>query len=576
MINIDGRQFTVPDVYGTTEVINLGGTTLPGFNTLLIVGSARSGVPFNATGLTGADVIKAYTSVIEAKKFFGKSPLTDAMSYAKAGGAGVVYLLNAASLTRLAATIKDNVTTPADTMKLVPKKYGAAENDISLTIATASTVLTFTIIPPKNTKFLTANASTSSKNITLENVDGLEVGQTVLIASNGVSSPQSTTIAALNTTTRTITLADLPTSAFATSDYARIFQEDTDNQEIKVFDNTVAKIEDAINWINSGKILTATRETYAGILPTTLAKTYLQNVASATKATSPVATEAASGDFDNVASSIPKLFEEFTNYTGSRVRIVVPISSSATVHAVYRALAATLRGPDNQASIQVVVGPALGDILLAESNAAHPIKRAKALNSKDIIMVGCGIDDKAAYLSSSPMFAGMMSANSVRRNFTRDVISATKVEKFFGQSNKETETKNYLAAGVLVFGTGKNGFYIVQGINTYQNHATIWNSTDKASYLIQQIQIVDYVYEGYKEQMDVGVGNDDFDITSAIALGNKVLSKYVRDGYLQGGAYAPKIINAYREGNAIITEPQVTPIEATDFVGFILRVVIPN
>jgi len=575
-LTINGQTFDVPGVYGYTEVINQGGISLPAFNTLLIIGSARSGLPYNGAGLTGADVITAFTSVKDAKNLYGKSPLTDAMSTAKDAGAGVIYLLNAASLTRANAIIKDNATTPANTMKLTPKKYGATENDISVTIATVSTNVTFTIIPPKNTKYLTANALTTSKNYSVENVEGYEVGQTVLITSNATTTPQSTTITAIDATNNIITVNDLPTVAYATTDYARIFQEDTNNQDVKTFVSASTTIDDVINWINSNDTIIATRETYTGILPTTLAKTYLQNIPGATKGTSPVATETAGGDFDNVASSAPRLFEEFQNYTKSRIRIVVPVSSSAAVHAVYSTLAKTMRSMTNQASIQIVVGGALNDISLTSSDSNHPLSRVKALNNQDVILCGMDRNNIAAFISSAPYFAGMMSANSVKRNFTNDSVSASSVNKFFGNYNRDTETAVYIKAGVLVFGTGPDGYYVAEGVNTYQKHDTVWNSQDNASYLIQQVGIRDYAFESYRNQMKSGVGADGFDITAAVFLGNKILEKLVSDGYLQGGEYAPQIKDAYKEGNAIVTKPQITPIDSIDFIGFVMTLVIPD
>lgn len=570
-LSINGKTYTVPGVYGTVEVINLGSVTLPAFNNILVIGKAKKGIPYNATGKKGYEVIKAFTSLTAAREYYGGSELVTAIDYAKRGGAGVVYALNVCPLTNASATIQDNVGIPVNTFDIVPREdyFGAAGNDISITIATASSKPTITIIPPKLTKFLASNASISSKVITLENIEGLQIGQTILITDATASAPQSTSIIEIDTVNLTVTLNDLPTAAYAASGYARIYQENTDKQEVKTFESTVT-ITEIIAWINSGQILTADRKNYTGIVPTTLAKKNIQNITSATKGTSPTATETSGGDFDLLAGKMPVTIEEFQNYTSVRLRISAVITSNATVHAVYKTLAITLR--TNQNSIQTVVGAAKGDILLAESEAGHPIPRAKALNSADVIFAGMGIDSKAAYLTSAPLYAGMMSTSSVKRNFTNDSVNAMTVEKFFGESNKETDTKKYLAAGVLVFGSGKNGYYVIRGVNTYQNQDTIWNEQDKVSYLTQQMQIVDYVYEGYKQQMNEGVGADDFDETAARVKGLAVLQKYLDDKFITDR----KMLKVYREGNAIVTEPQIAPIEATDFIGFKLKVLITS
>jgi hypothetical protein len=304
-------------------------------------------------------------------------------------------------------------------------------------------------------------------------------------------------------------------------------------------------------------------------MPITLAKTFVQLANGITPGTSPIATETTGGSFDTFAASAPQLFEEFRNYVKIRPRILGLLSKTAGVHAVYKTLAQTLRTA--QASVLVVTGCDTGDVLLATSDAAHPIQRAKTLNSGDVVLAGMGIDYKAPYLSLAPQVAGMISANITRHNLTNDNISASSVEKTFGEFNRETETKVYLANGVLIVGTGMNGFYIVQGINTYQNQGTMWDQNTNTTYLIQQRQIVDYVYEAYKNEMEAGVGADDYGPQVAAQQGLVVLDQFIRSGDITDR----KMLDAYRQSNAVVTVPQITPAGLTDFVGFILKVVIP-
>lgn len=569
-LTLEGKTYTVPGVYGTVEIINLGSTALPVFNTLLIVAGAKKGVPYNKTGSKGYEVILPYTSLNTVKEYYGVSDISRAFEYAKKGGAGVVYCINAASLTNANATILDNAGIPVSAFDVYPRDnfYGAAGNDISITMSTANSLLTLTIIPPKLTKFLTTNASTTSPFITLGDVEGLAVGMAVKVYSNAIASaPDAVTIVSIDTVNNIVELSANPTAAFATSAYARLFAEDTDKQATYTFTAT-ATVTDVINWINGGNILTADRKTYTGVKPTTLAKIYLQNITSATKGTSPAATETGGGDFDLLAAAAPQLFEEMTNYTKQRVRLINVVSSTAAVHAVYKTLAVTERAAGK--SLQLILGCATGDILLADSNAAHPKARAKVLNSDDCILAGMGMDAKSPHLSFAPFFAGLMSTQSVKRNLTNDAVDAQSVEKTFGEFNKETATAGYLANGVLLIGTGKNGYYIIQGINTYQNQATIWNTDDKKSYLIQQRQIVDFVYEGYKNEMELGVGADGYSPRVASIQGGRILKKFQSDGFISDWT----IVNSYKEGNAVITEPQINPIDATDFVGFKLKVIV--
>ena len=568
-LTIGSKTWTVPGAYGTIEVINLGSVSLPAFNNIIFVGSSRRGLPSTSSATRKSyEFIKSFSSLADAQDFYGSSILTQAFQEAQIGGAGVINLVNVAPLTNGLATVKDNAGTPVTTFDIVPedKFFGSAGNDISLTISTASSNTTFTIIPPKLTKWLTAYASTTSTWLSPENVEGLAVNQAIKLWDNSASAPQATTIMEIDSTNLKIRIADLPTSAYAASAYARIFLEDTDHQEVATFAST-ASITDVISFINKGSTFNATRGVYTGAVPTTLTKTYFQTFTGATKGTSPVATDSASGSYDTFAASAGQWFATFTNYTGVRIRILGLLDSAAAEHLVYSGLALTLR-TNNQYSIQVVSGCALGDILL--SSGTDPITRAKALNSDDFILAGMGYDGKAAYLSLAPRFAGMMSANSVLHNFTNDSISATTVEYLLGASNVDVTAK-FLAAGVLVIGTGAN-FYIVQGINTWQNQATRWTSDGAHTYKIMQRQIVDYVYEGYKTQMNRVVGADGYGPAVASAQGLSILNKYERGGFITDY----KMVDAWRDGDAVLTKPNIVPAEETDFVGWILQVTVPN
>jgi hypothetical protein len=269
-----------------------------------------------------------------------------------------------------------------------------------------------------------------------------------------------------------------------------------------------------------------------------------------------------------LTGKIEQLLEEWTNATKARIRIVNLMWHGVTISELttWKGIATSLRSKNY--SIQLVVGAALGDILTSNTS---PITRAKTLSSDEIIYCGMGFDDKAAYLTLAPYVAGLLSAKSVKLNLTNDSVSATKVEKTFGNFNSE-EAELYIRAGVIILTTGKDGFYIAQGVNTYQGQSTSWNTNDNKTYLIQQRQIADFVYEGYLESMKPFVGNDSVDIANLSTIGLDILSKYNRDGFITNY----RMSGAYREGNAIITIPEFSPIATTDFVGFKMRILIPN
>jgi hypothetical protein len=574
-ITIGGITRKVPGAYGIIEFINEGGVIQPSFNNILFIGAAKKGLPYNASGKNGAEIIKAFTSTADAENYYGISDLTKAYGYAKAGGAGVAYFINASPLTSASATLKDTASTPVATMTVTPKDkfYGAAGNDISIAVGVATNDVTVTIIPPKLTKFLTANAASGAISVGLDNVAGLRTGQTILLNDIAAAAPESLVIAGINTDTNVVTFTTALSAAHTTANYARIFVEDTDNQEVKTFDKTSATFEDEVlAWINEGQILNATRSAaQTGELATAVTKVYLQNVTGATKGTSPDPTETASGDYDLCASALPKLIEKFSDFTGVRLRLFCLLNGNAAVHAVYKALTVTLRSVPNNVPIQLLTGCALGDIDKTASDSDHPINRAKALNTDDVILAGMGLDGYAAYLSLAPQVAGIMSANGVGRNLTNDIISAVTVEKHFGKYNQESETQSYLEAGVLIVKSGKNGSQIVQGVNTYQWHNSSFNSSDKKTYLIRYRQIMDYISEGYQTAQEVGVGSDNYTPDMARVIGLDYLSQFMGVLIDEYG-----IDKAYREGTAVFTVPRWHMTGTTDFVGIISRVDIKN
>lgn len=572
MITIDGKTRTVPSVYGSIKVINSGSKAIPPFNGLLIVGNARQGVPYNAG--KGYEVITAHSNLSDVRALYGDSDLSVAFAEAQKGGAGMVYLLNPAPLTKAGFTVKDTNVSPKSLFNLVPVSAGAPSNDIRLDVTNSGGVITITFTPVKDVHFLTADLDgTGSKTFSLDSLSGLAVGDVVKIADNDSVTYQSGTITDLDQINKRVIL-DTTITSVTQAKYARLFKQDLDNKKQKSWNATDAGLLNSIiSWINATGLFTVTRPSNFDGDITLINGTYadyLMKLPSATKGTSPVATETVGGDFDLCAGALPKLLEEFTSFTGGRIRVINLVSGVGAVHSTYLGLASTLR--TNQYSVVVVAGCNAGDINLQKNDNDYPIVRAKALNSDDFILAGMGLNDQPAYKSLAPQVAGMISANRIERNLTRDPINAVKVEYFFGEFNKESHTAPMLNAGVLIVETTKQGFVLSQAVNTYQKRDSIWNASDKKSYLIQQRQIVDYVYEGYKSAMETGVGSEGFTETVAVTIGLGTLDRFLADGVITDR----KIVEVTRVGNAIITKPAITPLDATDFVGFELQVEIPN
>ncbi len=566
-ITIDGRTYSVPGVYGTIEVINQGGVNLPLFNGLLIVGNAKQGIGYDAG--KGGEVIKSFSNIAEAAAFYGhSSPIVAAMAEAKKGGAGVIHTLCANALTRASANITDG-TNPLFTLR--PKTYGASGGDNKIAITVVSNDVTVQITKAFSV-YCAANVLVSDTVLTLESVEGLTVGDNVYLIDNTDTtegSPKKITL--IDTVNKKITVESTFGNACATAEYARIVRLETGSQLTKTFTKTASTfLNDLVNFIQGSNLFEVSSiSTTAVPANITSQGGLLALITGATKGTSPSGTLSATA----LTGKMQQLLEEWTNTTKSRIRLVNLVrngESITNVISAWKPVTSTLRQAGY--SIQIILGADSGAIANDITNSNNPAYIAKYnINSQDFILAAMGYDSKSADLTLAPYLAGMLSGNSVKKNLTYDPVGASVVEKTFGDYN-QTEAETYLKSGVIILKTGKNGFFIAQGINTYQNQATVWNQNDKATYLIQQRQLADFVFEGYKDQMEQSVGVDSVSVTTVAAFGLELLSKYAQNGFITDY----RIADAYQQGNAIYTVPEVVLAQTTDFIGFTLKVIIPN
>lgn len=547
------RTNGIPGGYANVSVINIGAATAPGFNALLIVGSARGGIPYDVG--TGDKAIKAFSSEADAIDYYGKSPLTDALGYAKNGGAGTVHLLNAANLTRAEIVLADAVA--ANTLKLVANKYGAAENDIKVTIATDGTDVTMTLTPPKDTIFLTADSGTTSKQLNVEHTANIAAGDTIYLVANNVATPQAMTVVAVDPDNKRIEVSAVATTDSTTAQYARIFKTDTSNEEVYTY-TTSTTVTDLIAEINSGNLFTASRESYSGNLPADQSAEYFQNLTSATPGTSPVATTSGDGDFDLVKAGLSQQLDEYENATGTQMRIISVVASEAAVHAVFAGLANERRAL--MKPVLIVVGTALADIDASTSASNYPAKRAENLNNDSVILCGMGINGDAGYQSFAPYFAGMIAASAPNSNLTNDSLSVASVEKTISSTNEVSLLKPLLAKGVVVPRYTNAGVVIARAISTLQENSTEWTLSN-TTFLIQQRQIVDYVLKAGLAVITVFSGTNAEVIDVRMAL-DQMLSTAVTQGLIVDYSFLP----GTKDGDTITVTPVVSPTVGVDFV----------
>ena len=386
-----------------------------------------------------------------------------------------------------------SVDTGQNALTFASRDYGAFVNDISLTIAASI----HTIIPPKNSTLLTADSGTG-KTVFVGDVSPYKVGDTLYITSNVYAAPVSKIIEAIDTDTKAITFTVAVAASALTTDYARIYQEDTDNEEVSVALTTPQLVT---TFYATSKYLSVAISAGITTMPVTKSKIYIQNMTSATKATSPAAT---TGDWQACADSFNRWNNEFALVNKVYMRVLGLTTTDADNHVAFADLAVAQRTLNKP--IAIVGGCELGDYALATSNADYPVKRSFALNSENFQLAGFGLDGYSAGLSLAGELFGIRLANNVAHNQTWDEIVASTVEKFYSQDDATYQTM--ITAGVVsILGTPA-GFKLSQGVSTYQDQTTTFNADSKKTYLIQNRDVADFDLRAMIELLETVNGTD--------------------------------------------------------------------
>jgi hypothetical protein len=443
-----------------------------------------------------------------------------------------------------------SVATGQNTLTYASKDYGAFVNDASLTIATS----VHTIIPPKNSTLLTTNSGTG-KTIFVGDVTlyQSQIGATVYITSNAYAAPVAKVIESVDTTNKSITFTTTIASSALTTDYARIFQEDTDNEEVSDTLDTAAKVT---SFYAASKNLSVAIAAGITTMPATLSKTYIQNLTSATKATSP-ATSA--GDWQNIADDFNRWNNEFALVNKVYLRVIGLTTSDASNHGAFSDLAVAQRAINKP--IAVIGGCELGNYALATSNSDHPIKRAIALNSENFQLAGFGLDGNSAALSLAGEMFGIRLSNSINHNQTWDDIVASTAEKSFAQDDADYQP--YITAGVVsILGT-PTGFKVSQGVSTYQDQNTTFNPNTKKTYLIANRDVADFDLRTLIELLETANGGDGItkEFLSSLVVNQSEL--LVSAGIIK--SYS--ITEITKSGNAWTVKRQASIDSPTDFIG---------
>ena len=564
---IGGRSFFVPGIYAIVRVIQRGGSAIPAFNVGLIISKQQTGIPYTA-GI-GANKVPASQFILpfaDTQSFTehggpeGDNEGIVPFRYAKANGAGTVYTLNVNPLTKATGgVIQNNEGSPVDALTISSVGYGAPVNDISITIATS----VHTIIPPKNTTLLDADSGTDD-TVTVKNKNHpFRVGDTVLIVDNVYAAPEELTIESIDREAGTITFTDNISASATTANYARLFQEDTDNQEVSGTLDTPAKV---LDFYNASQYLRAEIAEGVTAMPTTFAKEYIQNLTSATKATSP---EAQASDWQAIVDNFEGWNEEFAVANGIYLRVILPVTSDAANHASFRDLGAQMRSANKP--IFVIAGADTGDYALDTSEANHPTSRATLLNSSDVQLAGIGLDGHPAYQSLAAVLFGITLSSEINHNLTRDLILANTVEDSFFERSPDAEM--YTQAGVIVPIQKPTGRHINQGLTTYQDQSTTFNPSTKQTYLSMLRHLSDFDLRVMMELLDAQVGADG--VTKEVLSG---VVQQASDNLMNNLGYIKnyRIVRIFKQGVAFHIEREVALDTPTDFIGLTNVIVLEN
>ncbi len=122
-----------------------------------------------------------------------------------------------------------------------------------------------------------------------------------------------------------------------TGNYARIFQEDTDNEEVSDALTTPALVT---AFYGTSKYLSVAISAGITTMPETMSKTCIQNLTSATMATSPAAT---TGDWQNCADDFNRWNNEFALVNKVYMRVIGLTTTDAANHGAFADLAVAQR-----------------------------------------------------------------------------------------------------------------------------------------------------------------------------------------------------------------------------------------
>jgi len=485
--NFNGKNYIIPQAVSIIKIIKESGAPLPDFSIPLIVAEQWQGVPYSDTD---TEQIRGFSQENLVRDYYGsQSEMLVAFQYFKKHGGAGCYCLGARSATKSEATLPDDAA--GDSIDLTSKDWGAYTGDTAVTIVAGTAdanAVVFTITPSKNVVYLTADSGTDD-TIEVATTLNYKVGDKVWLTDKSTTKVQKTIKSLIEDTS--ITFENVIASEVTKANNARIYQEGEEevSGELAVFSEIINWFEDECTYLSAAKATGATK------VPDVMAKTCMKDIAGAIPGTSPTPTLDADGDWDKIRAMLPDKIRDFG------IRLIAPIVSDHDDHLSWRDFAISQRTANKP--VQIMVGGAKGDIVLAAGDSTDPTYRSYSLNNQDVILAAPGLDDEGAYLTTAPAILGLRSGNALDHNLTRDGIVASSIEKDWSTT---TDRETLIKKGILGVAKDRRGFFVLKGVNSLQDNLATggWNVDGATTWLPMQRDLIDYA----DYTLRTGIDND--------------------------------------------------------------------
>ena len=610
-ITIKGKNYVIPNVYSEVNVISDTGAPLPDFNIGLIVGAAETGTPwdFQFAGTTRGAAPKETTEDNRpVMKFFGNSSyvgrefgfdsdIYKAYRVAKRHGMPGCWVTAINQLERATANLLD--ATAAATIKVFVKSFGAPGNWIKVTVAASGSNRTVTVTPVKNYTMLTVATASGHSRLYVKSLDRLSEGKQMTLASNGVAD-EAVTIKSVGSALASGLGAPVPpestgklnyfvdlvgtvTGIHTPANYALLFESDSAGVEVSPAYTTKAEIIDWFN--NTSQYVGAKDADAAKAIPAAQAATFIAEMNTPAFGKSPLMGAVADIDWTEFLDLLQATeLKDFKNTEKLQMYCMLALTNAQTQHEAVRDFLIdrrVLRAP-----MQGVVGSKWsgnGNIVLtAGTYDTNPKTATATLNNQDLQFCSPGFDYLDGYLTSAPAVFGLRMANSVIHNLTKDpLIGFSKMEQMWDEDGSG-EISSLLRSGVTTFDVNENGFFIVQGNNTYQNNAQVWDESTSSTYLVMQRVLSDYVDRTLVEGMSNDlIGEDEVDETVISAYmvrtlenlrENKIIVPNEAKGLPRGYKIRSVVLNSTRNGYDVDWDVSLRGV--VDFIRIITNILV--